>query len=612
MFCIFDINDLRLRASRWLFSLAAILLIGMVHLLGAAENESLIKAREAARRADWDEAAAMAQQAVSQEPDNAGAWSLLAEAQLNLGDTTAAVSSFQSALGEDPKQPAAVLGLTRYYLLKKNISAADSVVATAEEKDKKGKSDEIKVARGMILAQQGQFAEARTIITSAAEKNKKNALYPLVLARIYEDQNVHDLAEENYAKAWALDPGNATLAYEYGVVLQEQKKYNEALDLFKVVQEKDPGNKTVDYLVGRLYFAAKRYAEAATQFEKAVEKRPDHFLSNLLLGRSYIELSKAEKKNFYARAVPSLRKAYELRPERQDARQFLADALLNQSKAMHAMANATNSQDQEALSDLTRLLFDRIIRNAENANAQELADVLKRVKAEDRRQIDSTAHSAAQYFDSSLVLAREAVRLDSAILGAHAQIAKVFDKTGMLDSAAYHEEIEVRLNPADRNELTRLVNIYQRQKKQASLVQLLEPLTQDSTIGSTIVSRFGLILVNAYSETNDYDKARSLVKQIITQDSTNCNAHQTYAYIVLKRERYAEAISVLRAGVAACPKDCDMWVQLGDSWYFSDQKSKSAVTSARDAYARACQLGCTDGCQKKEQVEAILARPGLK
>jgi len=200
------------------------------------------------------------------------------------------------------------------------------------------------------------------------------------------------------------------------------------------------------------------------------------------------------------------------------------------------------------------------------------------------------------------------LKIDSTTKGASSQMARAFDKMGMLDSAAVHSEIEVRLNPSDRNELTRLVNIYQRQKKQASLVVLLEPLVQDSTI----MSRFGLILVNAYSETNDFDKAKGLVKQIIASDSTNCNAHQTYAYIVLKRERYAEAISVLRAGVAACPKDADMWVQLGDSYYFSNEKSKQAVTSARDAYARACQLGSSDGCQKKEQVESILARPGLQ
>jgi predicted Zn-dependent protease len=205
------------------------------------------------------------------------------------------------------------------------------------------------------------------------------------------------------------------------------------------------------------------------------------------------------------------------------------------------------------------------------------------------------------------VFAREALTLDSVIQDAHGQMARAFDKMGLLDSAAVHAEAEVRLQPGDRTELTRLVSIYQRQKKQASLVQLLEPMMPDSAA----LSRFGLILVNAYSETNDMTKAKELVQRIITADPSNCDAHQTYAYIMLKRERYGEAIPVLLAGVKACPKDCDMWVRLGDSYYFSNEKSRPAVTNARDAYAKACGLGCKEGCQKKEQVEEILKGPGL-
>ncbi len=560
MFCISDILHKKLRIRLVMFAWAFIALCGVVSPV-KAENEEYAKAVEAARRADWDAAAEFAQAAVNLEPGNAGAWSLLADAQLNLGDTTAAVNNYKKALAEDPKYSGAVMGLTRYYLLNNQIAEADGVVSAAELKDKRGKSDEIKVARGMILAKQGDFGQARTLITSAAEKNPKNALYPWVLARIYDDAHVLDLAEENYAKAWALDPGNPTLAYEYGVVLQTQKKYNEALDLFKVVQEKDPQNKTVDYLIGRLYFAAKRWAEAASQFEMAVEKRPDHFHSNLLLGRSYVELSKAEKKNFYNRAVPPLRKSLELRPDRQDSKQFLADALLNQSRTMLVMG-----------------------------------------------QTDSVNGSTSAYYDSTLALAREALEFDSALAGAHGQLARAFDKKGQLDSAAYHAEIEVRLSPTDRTEFTRLVNIYQRQKRQDALVSILEPVMGDSAN----FARYGLILVNAYSETNDFAKAKEFVQQVIAKDPANCNAHQTYAYIILKRERYGEAIGVLQAGVKACPKDCDMWAQLGDSYYFSNPKSKQAVENARDAYARACSLGCDDGCEKKTQVEQILARPGLQ
>ena len=152
------------------------------------------------------------------------------------------------------------------------------------------------------------------------------------------------------------------------------------------------------------------------------------------------------------------------------------------------------------------------------------------------------------------------------------------------------------------------MNIYQRQKRQDALVSILEPVMGDSAN----FARYGLILVNAYSETNDFAKAKEFVQQVIAKDPANCNAHQTYAYIILKRERYGEAIGVLQAGVKACPKDCDMWAQLGDSYYFSNPKSKQAVENARDAYARACSLGCDDGCEKKTQVEQILARPGLQ
>jgi tetratricopeptide (TPR) repeat protein len=223
-------------------------------------------------------------------------------------------------------------------------------------------------------------------------------------------------------------------------------------------------------------------------------------------------------------------------------------------------------------------------------------------------QADSLKGPASAYFDSSIVMAREALTYDSTTHGAHGQLARAYDKKGMLDSAAVHGEIEVRMSPDDRTEFTRLISIYQRQKKQAELVRLLEPMMTDSAN----FNRFGLILVNAYSETNDLAKAKALVQQVIAKDPSNCNAHQTYAYILLKREQYGQAIPVLQAGVKACPSDGDMWVQLGDCYYFSNQKSKSAVTSARDAYSRACSLGSHDGCEKKEQVEAILARPGLQ
>ncbi|MFZ5434649.1 MAG: tetratricopeptide repeat protein [Calditrichota bacterium] len=520
----------------------------------AAKNEFLNKAREAARQEEWEQAAQFAQQAVEQEPKNEDAWSVLGDTQMGLGDSSSAVSSWEKALSLNAKLPSAVLSLTRFYLDANRINNAEQVVASAEEKDKKGRYDEIKVARGMIFASSGNMAEATKVLMSATAKNPKNPLYPQILARIYAGKQVYDLAEKYYADAWALDEGNPSIAFEYGVVLQAQKRYKEALDLFKVVQEKDPNNKTVDYLVGRLYFAAGRYAEAAKQFETAVEKRPDHFLSILLLGRSYMELSKQEKINFYGQACNWLEKAHGLKPDREDVTLLLADAKAQQGRMFYLQGAA----------DTTGL--------------------------------------APAFFDSALTKTKEALVLNPDQPNGNSQISRIFDKMGLLDSAVVYSQIQMQQSPDDRTEFARLVNLNQRMNRQSDLIALLQPVMEDTGY----FNKYVMILANAQIETNNYSEARKTIGQIIERDPTNCDAHQLNAYVDLKRERYAEAIPALRAGVQACPKDANMWVYLGDCLYFSDPKKKDTVKQAKDAYTRACELGSRDGCEKKEQITELL------
>ncbi|MDD5088302.1 MAG: tetratricopeptide repeat protein [bacterium] len=520
----------------------------------AAKNEALNQAQQAAAHDEWEEAAALAQQAVDQEPKNENAWALLAQAQMELGDSAAAASGWETALGCNPRHAESVLALTEYYLGQDRTSEAERVVAAAEEKDKKGKIDEIKVARGMIYAHSGNMPEATKILASATAKNPKNPLYPQILAGIYANKQVYDLAEKHYSDAWALAPGNPSLAYEYGLVLQQQKKYKDALDLFKVVQEKDPNNKAVDFLIGRLYYGAGRYAEAARQLETAVEKRPDHFLSNLLLGRSYLELSKREKINVYGLAVDWLRRTLELRPDREDVKQLLADALTQEGR-MFYLAGTTDSTD-----------------------------------------------GAAAQLDSSIWVTKEALAVYPEQPGAYSQISRIFDKKNQLDSALAYAQLQYAQTPDDQREFARVVNLSQRLNRQGDLIALLAPVIQDTAM----LARYGMILTNAQIETGNYGDARETIKKVIEHDPANCDAHSMHAYIDLKRERYTEAIPALRAGVRACPNDGGLWVYLGDCLYFSAPKDKETVQEAKEAYTRACAIGHRDGCEKKEQVTELL------
>jgi tetratricopeptide (TPR) repeat protein len=612
------------RSSSMFKTFASILLLScagtwMVPSASAARNETLNKAREAARHQEWEQVAELAQQAVNEDPNNEDAWALLGDTQMANGDTSSAVTSYEKALQLNPKLPGAVLPLTMYYLEQDRMDAADRVVTAAEEKDKKGKFDEIKVARGQIQAARGDMAEATRILASATRKNPKNPLYPQILARIYENKRVLDLAEKYYADAWALSPGDPVLAYEYALVLLDLKKYNEALELFKQVQEKDPSNRNVDYMIGRLYYAARRWAEAATQFERACEKRPDHFLSHYLLGKSYFEFSRAEKLNFYPQAEKALRRAHELKPERKDVTLLLADVLATEGKLYYQRAAADTLGAKGPLNDVFLVVAKRRYTHSSLPAAQddELKNALRKAKLSDSLAQDvlPKLDEKAALLDSAILLSHQAFLTDSAAPSALSQIGRAWDKLGNLDSAVQYAEGQHRLTPEDANELARLVNVRQRRKDDQALVDLLRPHYEAldwsvpkaagdtaSTPQDKFLDRYAGVYVNSLIESGKSAQARETLRAMLKYKPGWCDGHALNAYIDLRRQDYEGAIPVLQAAVRACPQNADLWVSLGDSWYFSNPKKKDNVAKAKEAYLQACNLGANDGCDKFRQL----------
>jgi tetratricopeptide (TPR) repeat protein len=517
----------------------------------AARNEDLIRAQSAAAAGDWEAVQAHAQKAVANDPKDADSWAMLASACLFLGDTAAAVQDYERAVERNPKLSGAVVDLTSLYVSMNRLEDADRVVAAAEKKDSRGKIDEIKVARALILGKQGDIASATAILASATGKNPDNPLFPRMLARIYRNAGVPDLAAVNYEKAWVLKEGDPELAFEYGQVLLNLKRYDEANRLFTIVQDRDPENLMVDYLRGRLLHAAGRYAEATAELEKAVKKRPDDFLSNYWLGRSYLDFAVSTGKNTFGLAVAPLSKALTLRPDRDDVAAELAKAIFEQGKFALRLANIDSTEEYKR---------ERLI------------------------EAISFFHEARQNYSG----------LDDAF----SNLARSFDKLNMLDSALYYTDLQIKTailrledvqavlsplpptppdNPdgtpaeapkrqlmldvtapeaqpflVDENniqrvakqypsDVTRKISLLQRLEDQRGLVEFLKPLMGVEEI----FDKYGMILANAYIETREYDQGRELINRLLEKNPADCDLHQLNAYIDLKRERYGSAITVL-------------------------------------------------------------------
>lgn len=550
--------------------LVAMLAVATLACSAISKSGSLDEARSAARNGDWITAMQMTQAVLRGDPSNADGHALTGDYHWANGDSVKAAESYEKALKNNPKQPGALINLTQYYVQEQRFPDAERIIAAAESKDPKGKVDEIAAARGMLSAAQGNFAEATKLLVNLATKRPDNPLYPILLARLYNGKGVKEQANQYYADAWKLNPGDMDLAYEYALVLQDLQDYDRALEVMKVVQDKNQDNKTVDYMIGRLYYAAGQWGEAARNLQMAVDKRPDHFLSQYLLGKATVEYSKAERKNLYRNAEMPLRVAHDLRPERADVLVSLNELLEIQGRLNLQFALA-----------------------------------------------DTVAARTAAFCDTALIYFRELAVNDPAYKGIHANMAKVWAKLGNLDSTIVHCQLELERNPEDATSLSRLVNAQQRKKDYAGLTATLRPVydrldwsaaapdSGQADPRADFISRYASVLANALQETGQTQVEREILQGLLRHDPRWKDGHVLNAMVDLRRNNYGGAILVLEPAVEALPRDGDLWVMLGDSYYFSNPKHKPTVLKAKDCYLKASQLGNRDGREKFNQLAAI-------
>lgn len=555
-------------------TIVAMLTLACLAFPANAKSKAMEPAKAAARQGDWITAMQMTQNVLRSEPGNADAFSLQGDYHWANGDSSRAAESYEKALKNDPKHPDAIIRLTQYYLVEKRTADAERMVVDAENKDPKRKIDQIRAARGMLNAAKGDFAGATKELVSLATKDAKNPLYPMLLARLYNSKGVKEQARQYYQQAWNLRPEDMDLADEYAQVLLDMNDNQEALTVLKVVQEKNANNKSVDYKIGRMFYASawkdpKLWGEAAKNLQFAVDKRPDHFLSQFLLGKTLLEYSKAEKKNLYKNAENCLRLAKDLRPNRTDVQESLNQVLDVQGRLNLQLAVS-----------------------------------------------DSIAARTQAYGDTALVYFQELRAAAPTFKGVNFNIAKVWVKLANPDSVVFYCKEELAINPGDPAVMSRLVGTYTKRKDFAGLSQTLKPLfdglnwqeaggDNDKTPQSEFIAKYGAALANAYMELGDPTQARSTLETMLSYRPIWKDGHALNAYIDLKRNNFAGAIPVLQRAVDAMPGEADLWLQLGDSYYFSNQKHKPTVLKAKDCYLRASQLGSREGGQKFQQLAAV-------
>jgi tetratricopeptide (TPR) repeat protein len=148
-----------------------------------------------------------------------------------------------------------------------------------------------------------------------------------------------NLGDTTKAESFLLDlpnkfPGDNTVTLQLIDLYIKSNKYDEAFKYIKVAKETDPGNYSLYFASGIMFLNQNKFDDAIIELSKAVELKGDVYDLQYAMGVAYINKAAAmfvkandimevakytvaidEANGVYAKALPSMEKALELKPD---------------------------------------------------------------------------------------------------------------------------------------------------------------------------------------------------------------------------------------------------------------------------------------------------------
>lgn len=262
---------------------------GWITLYGAfLWAQSLSEAEQALSRENYDRVLTLTQQILSAKPKELYAYYLQGQAylgqsrQLEEDDPRRSLllknaqESFSAALAKNSKFAYGYIGLAKVELASGTAESAKNHLAKAEEYGASDPKALIEAARVYALLGGKLGTDKATILLSKAKtKDPSNTAILQGLGDLWLQQNVLELAIDNYQQAVAADPQNPENFYRLGLAYSKAKSYKEAGEALRKAIELDPGFAPAYRELGEIYYLVQKYPQAKENYQKYVMLRPE-------------------------------------------------------------------------------------------------------------------------------------------------------------------------------------------------------------------------------------------------------------------------------------------------------------------------------------------------
>ena len=236
---------------------------------------------------------------LERNPDDAEARFGLGRTLALRGETAQAIEEFSEAVRLAPDYGAAHYELSlayrdagqpepaqrhlELYQQRKGAPRGPDPLMAAVEMLAQGAGDSIR--RGIALEEQGDLTGAIQAHLRALEVDADVVQAHVNLVSLYGRTGEPDKAAEHYQRAAALNPGQADLHYNYGVLLFGQERFQEARQAFEKAVESNPAYAEAHNNLGQVLELQGRLDQATTHYQAAIQAQPQFRLARFHLGR---------------------------------------------------------------------------------------------------------------------------------------------------------------------------------------------------------------------------------------------------------------------------------------------------------------------------------------
>ncbi len=201
-----------------------------------------------------------------------------------------------------------------------------------KKRQEKQKALEDQFGQGVELLNQGQFAEAATMLEAAAATDPTQFAVWIRLGDAYKGLNNVDKAIEAYEKAIALKPDEPGIHNNVGTLYARRGRVADAQQAFEKAASLDPPKAGMYYFnLGATLVNAGRMKEAVAPLQKAIELEPNRAAAHYWLGVCLYAGAESKIEGGQVKTVllPGTVEAFEKYLELEPNGQYAADAKAN-------------------------------------------------------------------------------------------------------------------------------------------------------------------------------------------------------------------------------------------------------------------------------------------